>query len=457
MNLSPIDGEQNDNTDTSGTRPEMTISECVLSERDQLRNGLIFITCWALVYLVAPVIYVGIVQAAICNTLGTSDTVANLPQAVYMWLMPTPVLIAWLFPSERFLKPLLVLSFFLLGAAGAVVAVMFNIAPREWIATAIIVHAGVTGATNSVSFVCLWELVGRGMTAKRRGKTLGWCYGVGPGLAVLGSFLSQLVLSGNFLDVVRVPLIPEPWRYIILYAATVPTMWLAAFLGSRAVLPPAGPEPATVSRIANIASGIRQYATHPLIMITATAYLLTYVGGNMILPNMALYVREVTDELPETYSGLQMLLRFSFKIAAGFALGWIVTRTHPKAGLLVTTGICLLGVMWALVIPGKWYLLSFGLIGAGELFGVYFPNYIVTCSAPNRIRENVAYTTLLTFAVGFAGGAFGMIADTFGLRTSFVVASAILAVAITLVAIALPNMPSPEPAQRDSPEEVPQG
>ncbi len=456
MNLSPTDGERDGDAGASGTRPKTVASECPLSDRDQLRNGLIFITCWGLVYLVAPVLYVGIVQAAICNTFGAGDTVANLPQAAYMWLMPTPVLVAWLFSSERFFKPLLVLSFFLLGVAGALVAVMFQLASREWIVAAIIVHAGVTGATNSVSFVCLWELAGRGMTAGRRATTLGWCYGVGPALAVFGSFLSQLLLSGNFLDLVHVPTIPEPWPYVILYGATVPAMFLAALLGSLAVLPPASPEPETVSRVASIWGGIKQYATHPLIMVTATAYLLTYIGGNMILPNLSLYIRDVTGELPETYSGLQMVLRFSFKIVAGFALGWIVTRTHPKAGLLVTTGVCLLGVLWALTVPGRWYLLSFGLLGAGELFGVYFPNYIVTCSAPSRIRENVAYTTLLTFAVGFGGGGFGVIAELFGLRTSFIVASVILAAALMLVAAALPDTPSPGLARRDSPGEEPQ-
>ena len=33
-----------------------------------------------------------------------------------------------------------------------------------------------------------------------------------------------------------------------------------------------------------------------------------------------------------------------------------------------------------MLVPGPWFLLAFGLLGAGELYGVYFPNYILCCS-----------------------------------------------------------------------------
>ncbi len=61
----------------------------------------------ALIYLAAPVLYVGIVQAALCKRLQAPDIVANLPASVYLWATPVPVLIAWYFPYVRLFKPLL--------------------------------------------------------------------------------------------------------------------------------------------------------------------------------------------------------------------------------------------------------------------------------------------------------------------------------------------------------------
>ena len=68
------------------------------------------------------------------------------------------------------------------------------------------------------------------------------------------------------------------------------------------------------------------------------------------------------------------------------------------------------------MIPGKWYLFSFGLLGAGELFYVYYLNYIVAC-APQfpRAREH----RLLERADGataFVPLMYGAISDSYGLR-----------------------------------------
>jgi len=46
-------------------------------------NGRIFLFSYLLVYFAAPVTYIGIVQAAPCDKLGTGATVANLPFAAY--------------------------------------------------------------------------------------------------------------------------------------------------------------------------------------------------------------------------------------------------------------------------------------------------------------------------------------------------------------------------------------
>ncbi|MGE4002938.1 MAG: MFS transporter, partial [Planctomycetaceae bacterium] len=138
---------------------------------------------------------------------------------------------------------------------------------------------------------------------------------------------------------------------------------------------------------------------------------------------------------------------------AGFALGWLVTRIHAKASLLATTAICLGGVWWALVVPGKWYLLSFGFLGAGELFYVYYLNYIVECSPPQRIRENTAYTNLMTVTIGVMPLLFGMVSDSYGIRASFHVAGAIFVAVLLIVGLGLPRRP---PAAIESEHSHPQ-
>src|SRR5262245_4082378 len=194
----------------------------------QRRNSLVFIVNTSLMYFVAPVLYVGILQAAICNSLGASDTLANLPASVYLWMSPLPVLISWLWPSPRVSRQLLVAAYVLIGAAGGMAAGCFFTAPQSWLIPVLVVHAGLVGSFNGVLQMGLWEMIGRGMTTARRGWTLGVTFGIGPILAVLGSCASQLVLSGSFLDVIHTAPVPPPWSYVILFAVTAPAMWLAA-------------------------------------------------------------------------------------------------------------------------------------------------------------------------------------------------------------------------------------
>ena len=407
----------------------------------QRRNSLVFFLNNAIAYFVAPALYVGVLHAAILHSLGKSDTIANLPQSVYLWATPAPVLIAWLWPSPRLLRPMLAAALALAGTAGLVVAVSFAVAPVSWLVPALVAHASVIGVTNGVRQMCLWELVGRGLSAERRGWTLGWTFGLGPVFAVAGSMASQLVLSGNFFDVVRVPPVPAPWSYVIVFGATAPALWLAAALVRLTHVPPlAAAEDAPRSTTAQALTGVRLYLSQPWILLTAAAFLLTYFG-TMVLNNLSLYARETIGQSPESYAGLQLALRFGFKCIAGFALGWLVTRVHAKASLLTTTAICLVGVAWALLVPGRWYLLSFGLLGAGELFYVYYLNYIVGCSPQERIRENTAYTNLLGALVGFGPLFFGVLSDHYGLRASFSASLAILTAAILIAWVGLPRQP----------------
>jgi MFS family permease len=139
-------------------------------------------------------------------------------------------------------------------------------------------------------------------------------------------------------------------------------------------------------------------------------------------------------------------------------LGWLLTRTHPRASLVVTAALTFAGVLWALAAPGMWFLLSFGIMGAGELFGVYYPNYILSCSPRSHMRRNMAFTSLITMPVGFASILFGFISDSvgaasgskrFGYQMSFVASLGLLVVGIILVRVLLPKRPRPPEVMSD--------
>ena len=64
-------------------------------------NGRIFLFGQLLMYFSAPVAYIGLVQAALCDKLGTSATVANLPLSFYQVGQVAPLLGAWLVPHRH--------------------------------------------------------------------------------------------------------------------------------------------------------------------------------------------------------------------------------------------------------------------------------------------------------------------------------------------------------------------
>ena len=414
--------------------------EFSVSDSAQFRNGLVFMICMSLIYLIAPVTYVGVLHATILDSLEASDTVANLPEAVYLWMMPLPVLIAWLWPSPQLLRPMLTWTLIVKGAAGALAALVFAFAPRSYWIPVLILHPAVIGITSGVQMMCLWELIGRGTSPKIRGRTLGWTFGVGPIFAVLGSCASQLILKGDFLGMLKMTPVPQPWNYALLFGLSCPAMWVSAIMVQMTRVPSVS-EPESGAQWKEIVQGLRAYFLNPLIITAAIGFLLTY-GGTMIMNNMSLYARETLGEAPEKYAGVQLALRFGCKCFMGFGLGWLVTKMHARASLLATTAICIAGVAWALFVPGKLYLLSFGLLGGGELFYVYYVNYIVSCSKPERMRENTAYTNLITVLIGFLPLVYGMVSDRFGLRASFVTAIGVLVLALIVVQWRLPKQPA---------------
>src|SRR4051812_16758723 len=96
--------------------------DCPLGQADQLRNLILFATCTALMYLAAPVGYVGVTQASLCRKLGASDGVANLPETAFLAMTFAPVIFAWLAPRAAQLRRNLILCYALASVSQATVA-----------------------------------------------------------------------------------------------------------------------------------------------------------------------------------------------------------------------------------------------------------------------------------------------------------------------------------------------
>src|SRR5258707_15724969 len=119
-----------------------------LPAEQQTRNVLLYATNVALIYLASPVLYIGLVHAALLKRLEFSDAVSNLPGGVYLWTTPLPVLVAWYFPRVRQLKLLLIGSFLAAALVGAVATVVVWLLGPGWVLAALVLHAAGLGCVR---------------------------------------------------------------------------------------------------------------------------------------------------------------------------------------------------------------------------------------------------------------------------------------------------------------------
>ena len=421
-----------------------TDDDCPLSPAQQARNIFCYAGFWCLVYLTAPVTYVGLTHANLLKELGNSDMVANLPHAVYQWLTALPILVAWFFPQPKLLKPLLVWPLVCISSITAAVAlaIWWKLSPTV-ITVVVITHGAVLGTSNGVLLTTLWEVLRRGVSTSRRGHALGVAFGVGPLFACVGSLAQQAMFSTSPMAGMSLGL-AFPQNYLVLFAAAAPLMLLETLIAASFVVPLPADEPTGQSRFHEIVGGLRDFFTYRPLVFGAIGYFLVYSGGNAIFDNVSLHAKDVLKEASASSMGTQQFLRFGFKALAGLGLGWLLTKTNPKTMLLTTTLILVIGMCWVLSVTGSWYLISFGLLGAGELFGAYFPNYIATSSSKSQVRANVAYLGLVGSFVGFASVLYGAISDRWGRIASFHTATGILLAAMILMAAVLPSRPVPQ-------------
>ena len=478
-----------------------TANRCPLSWPDQRWNLVLFALCTGMQYLAAPVLYVGITQASLCNRLGADTRTSNLPGTLYFAMTAMPAVIAWMSPRVSSLKRNLGLCYGACALMLLALAITLSLPVSSSFKLGMVILQGaVSGAVMPAAIAMLWEVIARGSDESRRGLALSLAFGAGPILAVLGS-LGQTALLGGKLFRWEFDGLEYPQSFILLFGAGVPVMGLAAVLSQFFVIAPAEQEPMRepISEVMGLIVGVPlMFASVALmhfadsaiwmqglgaicaagttacfifhfrsilqqrVLLLATLVTVLVYAGNVIPSNMNLYSEQVLGNLPEKYAGVQNMLRFGFKVIAGSLLGWVLMKTSPRAGILATSLTFLGAMIWAMCATGPWYLLAFGLHGAGELVGVYAPNYIVSASRSDQMRRNMAFVTMLMVPAAPAGYLYGAIVDavkrsgttlmgmnsvTLGYRLSFAACAVLILAGIVLAVCALPAKPQPEARQ----------
>jgi hypothetical protein len=229
----------------------------------------------------------------------------------------------------------------------------------------------------------------------------------------------------------QIPGIPHPYNFGLLYLVAFPCLAACSWLAARLHLPEAKELPSQ-SFSAFIRGGVRAFWIDPRLRFTWFAYLLWYcaLGG---MNNLSLYTREVMGRSPIELAGLIMALRFGIKSLAGFGFGAVAQHYGARAAMILTLVFVGIGISWPFVSTGYVYLFAFGLMGAGELGGVYFSNYIISVSRPEDTTRNVALLSLVGPVSSVAPALHGGLADQFGFHASFSFGLLVVVVAFVLL------------------------
>jgi MFS family permease len=396
-----------------------------ITPRMDRRNGLIFGIYNLLNYFAAPIVYVGVVQAALCDRLGASATIANLPASAYFFGFFAPIILSSSIPHRSERAAVVVANLVTASSLAAVGLALLLPVSDSIRLTAVIGQGLVLGFSDSVSIVYSYQCLGRGTTLEGRARALKFAFTIGPLSAVIGSVGAQFVLNGS------IHALAYPYDFALLYLMGVPCMLGIAFVSSRYELVPLR-ETDRQPFFRYMVESVRSFRGERTLVLLWLAYLFAFVTLNAV-PNLSLYTKEALGREPKDFSGLIMALRFGFKVLGGFALGVIVVRWGVRAPLTVT--VLLLGgaTVWAWIAPGYFYLLAFGLMGAGELIGAYFPNYLIAFSTAGNGARNQALLALVTPVSGLAPVLYGRLTDLFGFQASFTFGIAMAALSLWLV------------------------
>jgi hypothetical protein len=208
-----------------------TESGAITPVMDRL-NKWIFFVSYVLTYLAAPVLYVDVVQAALCHKLGASTTLANLPASAYLFGSFAPLILSWKIPYrlERYtvVAANWVTAILLVGVFAALYLPLND---RTRIA-AVIFQGLMQGISTAVSQVYTFQCLGRGMTVEGRARCMKLTFTFAPIAAVTGSIGAQFVLTHG------VRSLNYPYDFALLYLIGAVLQALQKYAGRVAVANP---------------------------------------------------------------------------------------------------------------------------------------------------------------------------------------------------------------------------
>jgi MFS family permease len=375
------------------------------------QNLWIFSASCALIYFAAPVFYVGVVQAALCDKLGANAALANLPAAGYNIGFLAPFIAACLIPT-RCEKKTMVLACLLVAVGAAACCLALILPVSNGIRIAIVVCQGtITGFADSIATVYRYQCLGRGTTPKGRARTLKIAFTIGPLCAVAGSLTAQFILNRGS------AFLHYPFDFASIYAIASVSMFIVALLSGKYQL--ASIQEEARPSFGHLFTGaFRSFLGNRELRFLWLACFLWCCTWNS-MPSLSLYSRHVLGSSHEDLSGLIMAVRFACKSLMGFVLGTLALRFGIRMPLLMATLLSALGVLWVWVTPGYLFLVAFGFLGAGELGTPYFNNYVVSVSQPQDGARNLSLINFATAASAASPLIYGTLIDHFGFNASF--------------------------------------
>jgi len=300
----------------------------ILTPEVERRNGLVFIWTQLLIYFSAPVLYVGVVQAAFCDKLGASATVANLPASTYLLGAVFPLICAWLFPA-RLEKRIVEVAFAIVAVSMLLVCCVVFLPAPSWLRITVVIGQGlIIGIINSITNIYMFKCLARGTTEAGRAWALKYAFGFGPVAAVLGSLSAQLLLAE------KIPGLHYPYNFGVLYVAALPCMVVCVLVSRRyriLDLPDVPPPPFW----SYLGESFRAFVVDRRLMLAWLAFLAWYFTLSA-MTNLSLYTRVAVGRAPLELAGLIMALRFGLKAVAGFGLGVLALRYGARVALMAT-------------------------------------------------------------------------------------------------------------------------
>ncbi|MSO21746.1 MAG: hypothetical protein EXQ58_00525 [Acidobacteria bacterium] len=257
-------------------------------------------------------------------------------------------------------------------------------------------------------------------------------YTIGPLAAVAGSLLAQSLMNR------RSDSSTNLGSYAALYLIGVPCLLTAAAISRLRLVDVK--EVNRLSALSYLLESFQSLLRSRPMMLLGCAYFANN-AGLCVLPNFSPHLHQATGSLPEQWVGYVMALQFGFKSVSGYLYGTLAERQGSRLTLQVLQVVLWLIPCWALFVHGPAYVFVFGLVGAAQLSGVYFPNYCRAISSHATGARDLSLLMIVSSLAGISSAWHGMLNDLLGAWASFCFAGVCAAAALGLVS----KLPSEEP------------